>query len=106
MWFEPLRPRMHAEASSRVSRSPGRARRSACAACLSLLVLANYASAQSKPALTGRESIDLVPGPVLGSGRVVGLGGAYAALAVGADGAAWTPAAYATRVLWDLNWFA
>lgn len=75
------------------------------AACASLIVLASHGSAQTKTALTGRESIDLVTGPVLGSGRVVGLGGAYAALAVGADGAAWTPAAYGTRVLWDLDWF-
>ncbi len=73
---------------------------------LSLLVPSAVAHAQAtRPGLTGRESIDYVTGPVLGSGRIVGLGGAYTALALGSDGAAWTPAAYATRSLWALDWF-
>jgi len=73
---------------------------------VAVVALANHASAQTKATpLTGSESIDLVSGPVVGSARVVGLGGAYTALAAGADGAAWTPAAYATRSLWYLSWF-
>jgi hypothetical protein len=50
-------------------------------------------------------AIDLVNGPVLGSGRIVGLAGAYSALAEGIDGAPWNPAAYGSRTLWELDWF-
>lgn len=56
--------------------------------------------------LVGKEfAIDLVTGPVLGSGRIVGLGGAYTALAFGIEGGPWNPAAYATRLPWDTSWF-
>ncbi len=69
-------------------------------------LLAGGVQAQAKnPGLNGSEALDFVTGPVIGSGRIVGLGGAYTALAVGADGAAWNPASYATRNLWALNWF-
>lgn len=57
-------------------------------------------------ALAGEEfTVDVVTGPVVGSGRIIGLGGAYTALAFGADGAGWTPAAYTTRTAWELSWF-
>lgn len=65
------------------------------------------ARAQEQGAPLAGESftIDLVTGPVVASGRIIGLGGAYTALAYGADGAAWTPATYATRTMWELSWF-
>jgi hypothetical protein len=64
------------------------------------------AQEEPRPPLTGRDfNIDLVTGPVLGAGRVVGLGGAFTAIATGADGGAWNAASYASRGLWDLDWF-
>lgn len=42
-------------------------------------------------------SLDLVEIPVLGSGRVVSMGGAFVALAEGIDGVPFNPAAYAVR---------
>ncbi|HJK89390.1 MAG TPA: hypothetical protein RMH26_01545, partial [Polyangiaceae bacterium LLY-WYZ-15_(1-7)] len=47
--------------------------------------------------------IDALATPVLASGRITGLGGAYTALAEGIDGAGWNPAAYAARALWELD---
>ncbi len=65
------------------------------------------AAAQTEgESLVGKDfAIDLVSGPVLGSGRIIGLSGAYTALATGIEGGAWNPAAYATRVPWDTSWF-
>jgi hypothetical protein len=61
---------------------------------------------EPRPPLTGRDfNIDLVTGPVLGSGRAVGLGGAYTALVTGADGGSWNAASYAARGHWDIDWF-
>lgn len=53
----------------------------------------------------GGFNVDLVTGPVLGSGQIVGLGGGYTALALGIDGAPWNPAAYASRAMWATSWF-
>jgi hypothetical protein len=50
-------------------------------------------------------NIDLVNGPIVGPNRVVGLSGAYTALGYGIENATITPAAYATRTLWDTRWF-
>jgi hypothetical protein len=50
-------------------------------------------------------AIDLVEGPVLGPQRIVGLGGAYTALVSGIDGSPWNPAGYASRELWELDWY-
>jgi hypothetical protein len=70
------------------------------------LLSASAAQAQSGEPITNCDAqLDLVTGPVLGSGRVVGLGGAYTALAAGIEGAAKTPASYATRTPWDDDWF-
>lgn len=79
-------------------------------ALLVVLLAAPLASAQSeadtRPSLENQSfDIDLVIGPVLGSGRMIGLGGAYTALADGIEGAPRTAAAYATRTLYDLDWF-
>ena len=75
---------------------------------LGLLVAASpSAHAQpQRPPLAGRDfDIDLVTGPVLGPGRIVGIGGAYTALASSVEAAGWNPAAYAARGLWETDWF-
>ena len=70
-------------------------------------LVATPAQAQDAPApLTGRDfDIDLVTGPVLGPGRIVGMGGAYTALANSVEAAGWNAAAYAGRGLWEIDWF-
>lgn len=83
-----------------------RVRRCALALAAASALATTAASAQTGEPLTNCDyRMDLVTGPVLGSGRVVGLGGAYTALATGIEGAAWTPASYASRTPWDDNWF-
>jgi hypothetical protein len=73
---------------------------------LSLLQLSAAAAQDSDSALRPREfNIDLVTGPIVGPNSTMALGGAYTALGFGIDAAALTPAAYATRTLWDTNWF-
>lgn len=64
------------------------------------------ASAQDSGNLAGTAfNIDFVSGPILGSHAAVGMGGARTALAVGSDGAIFNPASYASRGLWELDWF-
>lgn len=61
----------------------------------------------SAQALVPRQfEIDVHNGPVLGSSRMIGLGGAYSAVATGISGVAWNPASYASRELWDTDSFA
>jgi hypothetical protein len=76
-------------------------------ALLGLSLLQLSAAAQGREAaLRPREfNIDLVTGPIVGPNSTVALGGAYTALGFGIDSAALTPAAYATRSLWNTNWF-
>lgn len=77
------------------------------------LALASFASdaqaqteTDTRPSLQNQSfDIDLVIGPVLGSGRIIGLAGAYTALGDGIEGAPRTAAAYAGRTLYDLDWF-
>lgn len=64
------------------------------------------AAAQSfEPIRRNDYNIDVFNGPTLGSGRLVGMGGAYAPLSMGIDGVPWNTAAYATRELWETSWF-
>lgn len=49
--------------------------------------------------------IDAVTTPVLASGRITGLSGAYTALAEGIDGAPYNPASYAARPAWEHEWW-
>lgn len=80
-------------------------------ALLGALACARTARAQpsedpARPSLQSeRFNIDLVVGPVLGSGRIIGLAGAYTAIGEGIEGAPRTAAAYAIRTLYDLDWF-
>ncbi len=50
-------------------------------------------------------TIDVVTGPILASGRVVGMGGAETALSTGVDSVPSNPAAFALRPFWKLKWF-
>lgn len=74
------------------------------ATMLALLVATSDARAQERIS-ENQWAIDVHTGPVLGSGRITGLGGAYTALAEGIDGASWNPASYASRTPWELSWF-
>ncbi|MCC7534964.1 MAG: hypothetical protein IT379_02055, partial [Deltaproteobacteria bacterium] len=76
----------------------------ACACACAGVGAAGVARAQ-ETITTNQWAIDVHTGPVLGSGRITGLGGAYTALAEGIDGAAWNPATYASRTPWELSWF-
>ena len=63
------------------------------------------ARAQS-PALDSNDyGIDLFTGPVIGPGRIVGMAGAYGAIATGIDGAQWNPAGYAERAEYEIDWW-
>src|SRR5689334_16632403 len=46
---------------------------------------------------TSSYGVDLFQGPVLGTSRVTGLGGAFTAIAEGTEGLAWNPAAASWR---------
>jgi hypothetical protein len=83
----------------------GAAKAIAQVACLVVLstLLAGVASAQLK---TNDYNIDLFTGPVLGPGRIVGMGGAHVAIASGIDGAAYNPAGYAERVEKEVRFVA
>jgi len=50
--------------------------------------------------------IDFTRGPVVGPGRAVGLGGAYASLVSGVGGVPFNPAGYAVRTGTELSWFS
>jgi hypothetical protein len=50
-------------------------------------------------------AIDLFTGPVLGSGRIVGMAGAYSAIATGIDGSLLNPAGFAERAEHEINWW-
>jgi hypothetical protein len=76
----------------------------ACAFCLWLSAASQ--AQEPRPPLAGSNfDIDVVTGPVLGAGRIVGIGGAYTALASSVEAAGWNPAAYAARGLWETDWF-
>jgi hypothetical protein len=51
-------------------------------------------------------NIDLFTSPVLGPGRIVGMGGAHIAIATGIDGAGYNPAGYAERAEKEIDFFA
>jgi hypothetical protein len=75
-------------------------------AALLLFAAASAHAQTARPPLTNNDfSLDLVTGPVLGAGRIIGLGGAYTALSTGIEGAPWNPAAYASRNAWGTSWF-
>lgn len=72
---------------------------------LGLCWLALGSSAGAQPLTDNDFVIDTAGSPVLGSSRIVGLGGAYGALAQGVDGAGFNPASYASRAIHELDFF-
>jgi len=81
---------------------------------LLLLALGSPLAVRAQTITDNDFEVDAVDGPVLGSSREVGMGGAYTALASGAAGAPFNPAAFASRELyeyepwaWDIafSWF-
>jgi hypothetical protein len=75
------------------------------ALCVSLLGLWLPLSAHAQ-FKTNHYNIDLFTSPVLGPGRIVGMGGAHVAIATGIDGAAYNPAGYAERAEKEIDFFA
>ncbi|HEY5956812.1 MAG TPA: hypothetical protein VIV60_09680, partial [Polyangiaceae bacterium] len=57
--------------------------------------------ANGNPIRTSQYAIDLYQGTVLASTRVIGMGGAYVAIAEGVEGSFYNPAAPAVRVPWS-----
>jgi len=73
---------------------------------LALLVLLASVPANAQPKLTTSDfKIDLFRGPILGSTRVTGLGGAYAAVAEGTVGIPYNPATVAYRPYYSVDRF-
>lgn len=60
---------------------------------------------EGQPLHTNDYSIDLYQGPVLSANRVIGLGGAFVAIADGVEGSAMNPAATAARTPWSYGHF-
>jgi hypothetical protein len=75
---------------------------------IAVVCWSSAALAQSAPPLTGRDyNLDLYQGTIIGSTRVVGLGGAYTAIAEGSEGLLFNPAAAVNRTYFsvdDLDW--
>lgn len=61
--------------------------------------------ARGQPIQTSSYSIDMFQGPVLASGRVTGLAGAYAGIGEGVEGDTVNAASPAMRVPWSVDWF-
>lgn len=61
--------------------------------------------AEDEPILTNDYSIDLYQGPVLSANRVIGLAGAFVAIADGVEGSAMNPAATAARTAYSYGHF-
>jgi hypothetical protein len=80
-----------------------RVRLGALALCAAVLLFSAAAQAQLH---TNRYNIDLFQGPVLGPGRIVGMGGAHVAIASGIDGSVYNPVGYAERLEKEINMFA
>ncbi|MEM1415698.1 MAG: hypothetical protein AAGH15_12395 [Myxococcota bacterium] len=79
-------------------------------AALSVLALAGLAfngaaEARAQELRTNDFRVDLTPTPVLASGKVLGVGGAYTALAEGIASAPFNAAAYGARARWELDRF-
>src|SRR5262245_66673631 len=74
----------------------------ASASISSVLSLTLQALAQTSPP-AAEVTVDAAQGPVTGSTRVIGLGGAYVAVAEGMDGIAVNPASVAVRLPYSWN---
>lgn len=95
----PLRSRASGRASTTVIRV-------LCCVAFCLLLGRQRAAAQAPKFTKNDYSLDLFTSPVLGGGRIVGMGGAHTAIATGIDGAVFNPAGYAERYEKEIDWFA
>lgn len=68
-------------------------------------LLSTPAIARAQTFTNNDYAIDLFTGPVLGSGRIVGMAGAYSAIATGIDGASLNPAGFAERAEHEIDWW-
>lgn len=66
-----------------------------------VLAVARWPARAQAPIVDNGYDVELVVGPVLSSPRILGVGGAYAAIAEGVDGANWNPAGAAARAPWE-----
>jgi hypothetical protein len=73
-----------------------------CIACFARPVEAQQ---NGQKLTTNHYAIDLFTGPVLGSGRIVGMSGAYGAIATGIDGSFINPVGYAERYEQEIDQF-
>src|SRR4051812_48522090 len=74
---------------------------------LAAVLLTGAGLGASAPPLEHNDfTIDFAGGPVVGSARIVAMGGAFTALAEQADGIPWNPAAYNARSAWEVKWLA
>lgn len=75
---------------------------------LSVAALSLFSTpASAQPLTSGDYSIDLSRGPVMGSTRIIGLGGAYSAVAEGTEGIPFNPASVVNRTYFSrdkLDW--
>ncbi len=71
-----------------------------CTLCMSAPALA-----QESGFVSNDYAIDLFTGPVLGPGRIVGMAGAYSAIATGIDGSWWNPAGLAERAPHEIGFW-
>ena len=77
---------------------------SAVTFALSGILLAATPARAGSP-LPADYQVDLFIGPVFGSSRIIGMGGAYTGLAEGAEGQLYNPAAVGHRFRHSLTWF-
>ncbi len=105
----PPTSRPHATRVPAAGRTGGSAHVAAAAALLAL-ALALAPGGGAAQVFDGTQRVDAFTGPVVSSGRILGLGGAYVAVGEGLGGAAVNPAAVAQRQRglargWDWDWF-
>ena len=70
-----------------------------------MLLAWSAATTAAQPITDNDFRIDAQTTPVLGGGRIVGLGGAYTALAEGIDSVPYNPAGYAARAAHEHEWY-
>ncbi len=112
--LERLSVRRHPSPEKRPRAGRGRAFPGSLCAAASLLgaLVADFnahaagpLSAEGTPIRTSAYTVDLYQGPVIVSTRVMGLSGAYSAIAEGVDGLAQNPAAATVRTAWSVDSF-
>jgi hypothetical protein len=76
----------------------------AIAAAAAVALVAPAAARAEAPPPPSAYNLEIFYGPAFGSSRIIGLGGAYTAIAEGAEGLLYNPAAIANRYRYSLRW--